>query len=62
MVITCIFGECVKNVKGDKNMINRKKRLGWRLLPLSKRLTPAQKIRRAKRISKREAQDTYTEK
>ncbi len=39
-----------------------KKRKGHKLLPLSRRLTPAQKIRRAKRISKREAQDTYTEK
>jgi len=48
---------------GEKNnMTRRKKRLGWKLLPLSKRLTSAQKKRRAKRIERREEKYTYQEK
>jgi len=37
------------------------KRKGKQLLPLRKRLTPAQKKRRLKKMARREAEDTYTE-
>lgn len=39
-----------------------KKRIGHKLLPLSRRLTPTQKKRRAKRIARHETRDSYEEK
>lgn len=42
--------------------MKNKKRIGWKLLPLNKRLTLAQKKRRVKRIKRREEKYTYQEK
>jgi len=43
-------------------MANRKKRIGWQLLPLNKRLTFAQKKKRIKKINRRKEKYEYQEK